>query len=173
MEHATEGQNLFAGYARENRPLAAYAGLVGIFNAAFAAFLVVAKKANRPIPERVGLGDIVLFGVATHKLSRLLTKDVVTSSLRAPFTEFEGQAGLNEVNEKPRGTGMQRALGELLSCPFCTGQWIAAFFAYGLVLSPRITRLVGSIFAMLTLSDFLHLAYEATRKRAEQPRGKE
>ena len=46
---------------------------------------------------------------------------------------------------------------------FCLGQWIAAFLAYGLVFAPALTRFVASIFAMLTLSDFLHQAYMKIR----------
>jgi hypothetical protein len=163
--------NPFAGYSREDRPLAAYAVLVGIFNAAFAGVLLVSKTADRAIPERVGLADLVLLGVATHKLSRLLTKDWVTSFVRAPFVELEGPAGPGEVNERPRGTGLRRAVGELLTCPFCLALWVAAGFAYGLVLAPRVTRLAASIFAMLTISDFLQFQYEASRKRAEQAPG--
>ncbi len=50
------------------------------------------KQADRPLPERVSPGDILLLGVATHKLSRLLAKDWVTSFYRAPFTEYQGSA---------------------------------------------------------------------------------
>jgi hypothetical protein len=165
-------QRLFADYARnapDDRPLAAYGGLIGLFNATLVGFLLAARRAGRPLPEHVGFGDIVLLGVATHKLSRLLAKDTVTSALRAPFTEFEQPAGDGELKEKPRGSGWQHALGELLTCPFCLGQWVAAFFAYGLALAPRSTRLVGSIFAIVAVSDFLHLAYGAVKQQAEQP----
>jgi uncharacterized protein DUF1360 len=44
--------------------------------------------------------------------------------------------------------------------------WISAFFAYGLVLFPAATRLVGAIFAMLTISDYLHQTYKALMNRA-------
>ncbi len=108
--------DLFAGYSQENRPLGAYAGLAGIYNAVFAGALLAAKNRRRPLPERISPGDIALLGVATHKLSRLLTKDWVTSPLRAPFVEFRGASGLpGEVSEQPRGTGLQHALGELLT----------------------------------------------------------
>ena len=50
---------------------------------------------------------------------------------------------------------------------FCLGQWIAAFFAYGLVLAPALTRFVASVFAIVTVSDFLHQAYMAARERAQ------
>jgi hypothetical protein len=54
---------------------------------------------------------------------------------------------------------LRKAIGELLICVFCIGQWIAAFFAYGLVLAPVLTRSVASVFAILAVSDYLHQAY--------------
>ena len=77
------------------------------------------KRRGRRLPERIGASDLLLLGVATYKLSRLISKDSVTSVIRASFAEFQGPAGLNEVNEQPRGSGVQHALGELLTCPFC------------------------------------------------------
>src|SRR5436305_639619 len=84
------GPDLFAGYSQEERPLVAYAELVGLYNLAFAMFLAAARGAGRPLPRRIAWGDILLVGVATFKLSRLVAKDVVNSPLRAPFTTFEG-----------------------------------------------------------------------------------
>jgi hypothetical protein len=166
--HLPSQDGLFAGYSREERPLSAYSELVGLYHIAFAVFLVAAKASDRPLPQRVSLSDILLVGVATFKLSRLIAKDIVTSPLRAPFTTYEGPAGEGEVKEKPRGAGMQLALGELLSCPFCMGTWVAAFFAYALVLNPSLTRFVAGIFTAHALADGLQLAYgaaaEATRK---------
>lgn len=107
--------------------------------------------------------------MAAHKLSRLLAKDSVTSVLRAPFTEYQGPSGASEVDEQPRRRGMQKALGELLTCPFCVAQWIAATMAYGLVLVPGVTRLVAAIFSAVTLADFLQYGYEAVRKQTEKP----
>jgi hypothetical protein len=43
---------------------------------------------------------------------------------------------------------------------------VASFFTYGLVLAPRVTRLVGAIFAIVTISDHLHQTYKALMKRA-------
>src|SRR5947209_17193898 len=83
------GRDPFAGYSKEERPLVAYAELVGLYHLALAMFLAAAKGAGRPLPRRVAWGDILLVGVATFKLSRLIAKDVVVSPLRAPFTTFE------------------------------------------------------------------------------------
>jgi len=161
-------ESLFAGYAREPRPLPEYAGLMALFSALFAGFIALVGRRGRPLPERIGLGDIVLVGVATHKLSRLIAKDVVTSPLRAPFAEFEEHSGPSEVEEAARGRGWRRAIGELITCPYCLGLWLSTFFHYGLVLRPAATRLVGSIFAAQALADFLQAAYVVTTAKAER-----
>jgi hypothetical protein len=96
----------------------------------------------------------------------LLANDAVTSPLRAPFTELEEKQSPKSVDERPRGEGLRRSLGELLTCHFCVGQWVASFFTYGLVFAPAVTRLVASIFAVVALSDHLHQTYKALMKRA-------
>lgn len=154
-------ESLFSGYSDEPKPLQQYVGVMALFTTAFAVFLAISRQTGRPLPERVSLGDILLVGVATFKLSRSLSKEVVFSPLRAPFTRFIEKAGEGEVNEKARGEGYQRTVGELLTCPFCLGMWVSAFFAYGLVLAPPLTRLFATILVSKAISDGLHLAYTA------------
>lgn len=108
-------QGIFAGYKGQDAPLGGYAVLMGLYGAAFAGFLLARRRSGRPLPERPALADIVLLGVATHKVSRLITKDWVTSPLRAPFTEYKGEAGAGELEEKARGEGMQKAVGQLFT----------------------------------------------------------
>ncbi len=160
-------ESFFEGYSKgDDVPLFSYAVLAGVFNLIFALFLLLARASGRPIPERIKPGDIVLFGAATHKLSWIVSGDVIAAPLRAPFTELEEVNSPKNVQEKPRDTGLRRSLGELLTCRFCLGMWISAFFAYGLILFPAATRLVGAIFAMLTVSDHLHQTYKALMNRA-------
>ncbi|MDP9480773.1 MAG: DUF1360 domain-containing protein, partial [Actinomycetota bacterium] len=90
----------------------------------------------------------------------------VTSPLRAPFTELQEKESPKKVDEKPRGEGLRRSLGELLTCKFCLGVWVASLFTYGLVLVPRVARLVASVFAVITVSDYLHQIYKALMNRA-------
>jgi len=156
-----------AGYAppAERPPLLGYAGLMGAFNALVAAGAFAFRRSGREMPERVALGDLLNIGVASHKLSRLVAKDKVTSPLRAPFTEFEEPGGPSEFEEGARGTGLRRALGELLVCPYCLGLWAVAGFSFGLLFAPRATRLVASVFSALTVSDFLQIAYKAAEEK--------
>ena len=52
------------------------------------------------MPESIAYGDLLLLGIATYKLSRLISSDRVTSPLRAPFVEYVEPAGASEVKEK-------------------------------------------------------------------------
>jgi hypothetical protein len=109
-------QRMCPGYSDTPRPLSAYLTLMGTFNAIFAGVLLLRNQSRGSLPSRLGVVDLVLAGIATHKISRLLAKDWVTSPLRAPFTKFEGAADLPaELSESPRGSGIRKALGELLT----------------------------------------------------------
>jgi hypothetical protein len=159
-------QDVFEGYGANEQELSSYATLAGIFNLIFAGFLLAAKRMERPLPERIEARDIALLGVAAHKLSFVISNDAVTSPIRAPFTERQEKESPKSVEEKPRGTGLRKSIGELLSCQFCLGMWLSSFFTYGLVLAPRVTRLIATVFAVVTVSDHLHQTYKALTKRA-------
>jgi hypothetical protein len=151
--------------ASDERPLASYALLTSTF-AALVGTSAATIARRRGFPERIGAGDVVLLGVATHKVSRLLTKDRVTAFVRAPFTRHQEDSGQGEVEEEPRGEGLQKAIGELLVCPYCIGQWVAAGFATSFALAPRATRWVAALYAIETTSDVLQLAYSAAEDHA-------
>ena len=157
----------YAGYAppRERPPFAAYATFAIAFHGALAGAVAAAKRSGRDLPEHVRAGDVALIGTASFRLSRLISKQKVTAFVRAPFTELEGKGGPAELEEHPRGSGLRRAMGELLVCPYCLGLWASGAFHVGLVFAPRTTRLVASTFTALTISDFLQIAYKAAEDR--------
>ena len=162
----SEARDAFAGYAKpeERPPFRTYAALTAVFNAGFAGALIAAKRSDR-LPASVSAQDVVLIGTASHKLSRLLAKDKVTSFIRAPFTAYQGRGGPAEVEERARGEGVRRAIGELLICPYCLGLWTSGAFHAGLMFAPRVTRVAASTLTALTLSDFLQIAYKAAEDR--------
>ena len=156
----------YAASADDQRPLAGYTVLSASFGAAMATALLVAHRSGRELPERLGPQDVVMAGIATHKVSRLITKDKVTSFIRAPFTRFQEKAGHGELDEQARGTGLRRATGELLVCPYCLAQWISGGFALGYVFAPRLTRLLAGMWTIHALADAAQLAYSAAEKRS-------
>src|SRR5438067_1686181 len=112
-------------------PLAGYATLIGIFTAALGATLALATR-RRAAWRGWSATDLALAGVATHELSHIATRDWVTSPLRAPFTRYVKNEGGGEVKEQARGRGLQRAVGDLVTCPYCSAPWVAMAITAGL-----------------------------------------
>lgn len=140
-EGQVHADGLVKGYVGgKDFPLTSYAGVIAVYATAVTGLGALLRRRQQPLP-RITLADVALMGVATHKLSRRLTKDPVTGPLRAPFARLKGTSGPAELNEQVRGRGVRRALGELVTCPFCLSQWVATGFAFGLVLAPQATRL--------------------------------
>jgi len=155
----------YAADADDHRPLGGYTALTGSFGLLFAGGLLAARRSGRELPERIGTRDLVLAGIATHKLSRLITKDKVTAFARAPFTRFQEKAGHGEVEEAARGRGLRYAIGELLVCPYCLAQWVAGTFTLGFAFAPRLTRLLAGMFTIYVVADTAQLAYKALEEK--------
>lgn len=135
------------------RPLPEYAALTAAFGAVLGGFLLLAR---RRLPDRIGLVDIVGTGLASYKVGRLVAKDEVTTWVRAPVTEDPDAT-------QPKRQGVERAIGELVTCPYCVGVWVASGLSYGLVLFPRQTRLVNAIFGAQAIADFLNAGFVRLR----------
>lgn len=151
-----------------DRPLGGYLAVMVVYGVVVAVAGLAALVSGRTLPTRWQIQDLILLTLGTHKLSRTLTKDAVTSPLRAPFTRYEGTGGPAEVQEEVRDQSQLRhSLGELLTCPFCLGMWVATGFAIGLVFAPRFTRLIAGVFSALAGADFLQLAYAMAQQSAE------
>lgn len=147
------------------RPYLYYALLAGIYNALFGGFLLLYQRLRHPLPSVTSL-DVALLGMATLRLSKLLSEDDITAFARRPVVEMI--AG----ERRPRGQGMRWAVGKLVLCPTCTGTWVAAILGYALHLWPRHTRpflAIMSASGMSQLTDaVLSLVYtdrDVLRKR--------
>jgi hypothetical protein len=151
------------GYAPDQeRPVGSYAVLMGAFTTLATSFAAWFRASGRDLPDGIDTGDLLLVTVASHKASRLIAKDRVATPLRAPFTRFESDqdAGPGEVDERPRGRGIRRAIGELLVCPYCLGMWTSAAFVAGLLVAPRFTRWVAAVLTTFFGSELLQIAYK-------------
>lgn len=146
------------------RPLGAYATMLALYGGATAAAVVALRPKRHNVPRPAAM-DLLLLGLATQRLTRVISRDSITAPLRAPFTEFEGAAGEGEVNERVVGSGLRHVVGELLNCPFCLGQWAATGLLACLVGAPALGRCAVTALATAQLSDYLQLVYAALRHR--------
>jgi hypothetical protein len=154
----------------DHRPLDGYLVTLGAFSALAAGAAAAARLSGRPVPERPAAADVLLVSIATHKLSRIIAKEAVTSPLRAPFTRYEAPSGPAELHEEVRdqGSSLRHSVGELVSCPFCLAVWVATGLTSGLILAPRLTRLTATVFTATAASDFLQMAYAIAKNAAER-----
>jgi hypothetical protein len=97
---------------------------MGTFVAGVGAAGALARALDRQ-PQSQSALDLAVLSAATFKASRTLTRDSVSSFIREPFVEGDA---IGEHDE-PAGEGLQRAIGELVTCSRCTGTWGAAGLA--------------------------------------------
>src|SRR5437588_9765736 len=90
--------------AGEDRPLGGYAALLSIYAVVVMFLTTLVRRRKLPVPQRPSARDLVMISIATHKLSRMISKDTVLATVRAPFTRYKEPAGAGEVNEEVRGT---------------------------------------------------------------------
>ena len=165
MPFTTETElDITRGYSEKPVPIPGYAVLLTTYLLCVVGASAELKRRGLRIPGRIPLQDVLLLGMATHKLSRLIALDEVTGSLRAPFTHLERKTGEAEVDESPRGRGFRRLIGQLITCPYCLAVWIATSLSFTYSFAPRVARFIGALFSMVGVSDFLNRAYYATKK---------
>src|SRR5207248_9372353 len=117
---------------------------LAFYVASVAAVTGIAMEQDR-LSRRISLLDLALLGIATHKLSRIVAKDRITGILRAPFVNYIRSTGAGVVEEEPRGRGIQRGIGQLVSCPYCMAPWCATALGFGFAFAPRVPRFLAVI----------------------------
>ena len=144
----------------EKPPYKAYATIAGAF---FGGLATVAALSRRSPPGRAF--DFVALAGATFKASRTLSRERMGSFVRQPFVEGDAEVG---EEEQPAGSGLQRAIGELVTCPRCLGTWTAAALASTQMLTPRFGRLLTWTLGASAANDFLQAAFTAVCAKANQ-----
>lgn len=139
-------------------PHHAYATIAGAF---FGGLALVAAGSRRP-PPGTAL-EFAALAAATFKVSRTLSRERVGSFVRQPFVEGDADTG---EDEQPTGTGLQRAIGELVTCPRCLGTWSAAALVSTEMLAPRFGRLLTWSLGASAANDFLQAGFAALCAKA-------
>jgi|SRR5579872_134752 len=145
-------------------PYTAYAGIMGAFAGSLAAAGVVARALGRD-PRCDTPLDLGVLSLASFKAARTISRDEVTSFLRAPFVEGDAHEG----DEEPKETGdLQQAIGELVTCSRCIGTWVAAGLATTQVIAPRFGRLLTWSLAAAGANDFLQAGFAALTSKSNE-----
>jgi hypothetical protein len=141
-------------------PYQAYATIAGTFFGGLAAVAALSRRSPPSNPL-----EFVALAAATFKVSRTLSREKVGSFVRQPFVEGDADTG---EDEQPAGTGFQRVIGELVTCPRCLGTWSAAVLVSTEMLSPRFGRLLTWSLGASAANDFLQAGFAALCAKANQ-----
>jgi hypothetical protein len=132
-----------------------------IFVGLFAAFMWwITGRGSGLIDLRLSPLDLLMLALATFRLGRMIAYDLVMEPLRAPFAETvpDGTGAGDSV--EPRGVGVRRAVGQLISCPICAGTWVAALLVYALYAYPGPARVFLAIMAAVGAAELLNAFVE-------------
>ena len=135
--------------------------LISLFGLLFISFIFLTGKSLILLEAfELKFLDLFLLGLATLRLGRLISYDLVMQPLRSPFTQTVTDTSGSGDTVEAKGSGMRRAIGEMLSCPICTGTWVAAFLVYSLVLFPGPTRVFLVLTAVIGMVEILNALLE-------------
>jgi len=137
---------------------ATYLTLDGIIFSLFALFS--SRHRRKSDIANLKSRDLVMLGFATYRLGHLISFDKVTEPLRLPFTETRMDEFGAAMTVEARGEGVRRAIGELISCPICSGTWAAAALVYLVNLFPGPGRIFITMLGAIGMGEALHALTE-------------
>jgi hypothetical protein len=144
-----------------------YAALNAVYGALIATVLLSTRK--RYARDPISGAELIPISAATFALSKVIAREKIGSWVREPFVEQSGG------ERRPRGSGLQRAMGELVTCTRCIGAW-SALGVVGLRLAaPDSGRIVTNVLAASAGNDWLQAGFKLLTARVNQlehpPRG--
>jgi len=120
-----------------------YAALSALF---WAGVLAAARAEGHRAGQPTSLGDVVAIGLASSRIGSVVAEDRIMVFLRRPFAD--GPAAV-----QPKGEGLARAVGELVTCAHCVSLWAAGALASAHLARPRETRFVARVFAAYAVAE--------------------
>lgn len=93
--------------------------------------------------------QLLILGLAAYRSANILSNETITKPLRRPFIVEVRHEG--KIVEEPKKKGFLGAFGLLITCPSCTGVWLAAVLVYFYILFPTQTLVIAFL---LSLSAF-------------------
>ena len=159
VRHRAEREADAYGAQRADRPLGGYLATMSTYAAVTGTAALLTRWRGVRLPRTVPPTDVALLGIATYRLSRLVTREPITSPLRAKFTRYVESSGPGELHEEPRGRGRAHAIGELVTCPFCMAQWVATGLVFAYLWNPRMTRWGAATLTAVAASNLMQFVH--------------
>src|SRR3954462_2589011 len=139
-----------SGMDGEPRPVD-YAA-INVIWAALAAALVAGTR-GRASEDPITNKELIPLAAATFAGSKGVSREGIRAWVREPFVE-------DEQHQRPKGSRIQRAVGELVTCTRCVGTWSALGVVGLRVLHPQAGRTVSVVLASSAANDWLQAGFK-------------
>ena len=119
-------------------------------------FLGATVLASGRRPVLPSPAELVMLGLASHRIGRMVSFERVGEPFRAPFTAtVPDESGADET-VVARGRGVRWVLGELVSCPTCVATWASLGLAIGQRFLPAPTRVLVGVLAAAGVAEVVN-----------------
>jgi len=141
-----------------------YAILATVFLTGLASVIALARRRHAEGAAAIPPRDLPALALATFALADTVVKEKVSTWVRQPFVEEDSE----HHPGSPKGRGMQRAVGELLTCTRCAGTWGALVLVGLRTASPVAGRATTNVLALAGANDLLQSGFRLLVERANQ-----
>ena len=141
-----------------------YAVLNAVFATVLAGVVAAARERTResdPLTTR----DLAVTGAATFALAKVIAREQIGTWVRDPFVD-------EQDGRRPRGRGIRRAVGELVTCTRCVGAWSALGLVGLRLTSPAAGRVVNDVLAVSAMNDWLQAAFKLLCEKTDEVGGR-
>ena len=129
-----------------------YAAINAVYGALMAAVVLSTRERAREDP--ISGRELIPIAAATFALSKVIAREKIGSWMREPFVEQE------DGERRPRGSHLQRAVGELVTCTRCVGAWSALGIVGLRLASPQSGRTVTTVLAASAANDWMQSGFK-------------
>jgi hypothetical protein len=136
-----------------------YAKLNAVYGTLLATVVIATRDRTRSDP--ITTRELVPIGAATFALAKVVAKEKIGTWVRDPFVD---------ADKNPRGSRLQAAIGELVTCTRCVGAWSALTIVGLRMADPAAGRTVTNVLAASAANDWLQSGFKwlcAQTNRAE------
>lgn len=141
-----------------------YAILEGVFVGALTGVVALARRRGQQGVEVIGRRDLPVFALATFALADVVAKEKVSTWIREPFV----REGDDHKPAEPEGTGLRRAVGELLTCTRCVGTWSALALVGLKTASPAAGATTANVLALAGANDLMQSMFRLLVERTNR-----
>ncbi len=135
-----------------------YAALNAVYGVLLTGLVYATRERAKQDPIRAA--ELLPLGAATFAVSKVVARERIGTWVREPFVEDPLHGG------RPRGTRLQRAVGELVTCTRCVGAWSGLGIVGLRIASPTAGRVVYSVLATSAVNDFMQAGFAWARAKA-------